>query len=88
MPIPDIKTLEIATLECLKRGVTNSDQMREHLAKRFKLTKAEWATKLESQTPVFTNNHAWALVRLGQQGLIKKIRAKTYKLTREGERFL
>jgi hypothetical protein len=88
MPIPDIKTLEIPTLECLKRGITNSDQMREHLAKRFRLTKADWAIKLESQTPVFTNNHAWALVRLGQRGLIQKMRTKTYKLTREGERFL
>ena len=80
MTIPPIDQLKQPTLEYVRAGVSNSDEMRRRLAHDFKLTDKDLSKKLANKVPKFTNNHAWALVRLGerQDGLIKKVAKKTY----------
>jgi hypothetical protein len=56
--VPDISSLAAATLELLRRGVSDSNNMREQLAARFQLGREDQAWRK------FVNNHAWALVRL------------------------
>ena len=73
--IPDMQSLMEATVQLLKQGVTNSDRMRDQLAKRFKLgpRDQDWRR--------FVNNHSWALVRLQTQQRIRKIAPGLYELT-------
>ncbi len=82
--IPRVEDLKRPTLECLRDGVTSSDDMRERLARRFGLGEQQRELRLRSRTAVFTNNHAWALVRLQQDRLIRKVGDRRYALTRAG----
>ncbi len=72
--VPDIPSLAAATLELLRRGVSDSNNMREQLAARFQLGREDQAWRK------FVNNHAWALVRLQAQGRIRKFAPGGYEL--------
>jgi hypothetical protein len=72
--VPDIPSLMAATVELLQRGVNDSNGMRKHLAKQFKLGTSDQAWR------TFVNHHAWALVRLQAQGLIRKTAPGRYDL--------
>lgn len=72
--MPDIPSLMEPTVELLRRGVSDSEGMRERLAKQFKLGRGDQAWRR------FVNNHAWALVRLQTQGRIRKIAPGRYEL--------
>jgi len=63
-----------ATVALLRRGVNDSDRMREQLAREFRLGRddQDWRR--------FVNHHAWALVRLQGQGRIRKIAPGRYEL--------
>jgi hypothetical protein len=63
-----------ATVELLRRGVTDSNSMRQQLAARFQLGREDRAWRK------FVNNHAWALVRLQAQGRIRKFAPGRYEL--------
>ena len=52
--------------------MTDSDEIRRRIAQDCELDPAA--------TPRFTNNHAWALVRLQQEDLIQKLGLKEYRL--------
>jgi len=79
--IPTRDELAASTLEFLKAGISNSDKIREAIATKFELiienNSGYWN---ESASAKFVNDHAWVLVRLGQEGLIRKVANKEYKL--------
>ncbi len=81
MPIPSIEDLKSPTLQCLRDGLTDTGEMRQRLARDFGLGEDALDRRLNSPVPIFTNNHAWALVRLQQEGLISKTGERTYGLT-------
>jgi hypothetical protein len=72
--MPDIPSLMEPTVELLRRGVSDSDRMREQLAARSELGREDQAWRK------FVNHHAWALVRLQAQGRIRKIAPGRYEL--------
>lgn len=72
---PDVPSLEKATLALLRRGVQDSDIMREQLRGQFGLTEES-----DERWRKFVNNHAWALVRLQDRGEIHKTGLRQYKL--------
>jgi hypothetical protein len=67
--------LKQQTLEALRSGIANSDQMRSWIAARTG----------EMPDSRFVNAHAWALVRLQKEGLIEKLETKTYRLLQKPE---
>jgi hypothetical protein len=72
--VPSIPTLEEATVDLLRRGVSDSNTMREELAARSNLGRGDQAWRK------FVNNHAWALVRLQAQVRIRKVAPGRYEL--------
>jgi hypothetical protein len=70
----DIPSLMQATVELLRRGVSDSDRMREQLAARCELGREDQAWRK------FVNHHAWALVRLQAQERIRKTAPGRYEL--------
>jgi hypothetical protein len=72
--VPDIPSLEEATIELLRKGISDSNSMREQLAARSELGREDQAWRK------FVNNHAWALVRLQAQGSIRKVAPGRYEL--------
>ena len=80
MAIPSVDELKRPTLELLAEGLTDSDQIRSRIAPGFRVDPAA--------TPRFTNNHAWALVRLQQNGLIQEAAHKSYIITELGRAWL
>lgn len=86
--IPSVEELKRPTLECLREGVHHSDAIRDHLAHAFGLTHGELNERLESGTSVFVNRHAWSLVRLRREGLIRKLGQREYELTETGRQWL
>jgi len=72
--MPRIAELASASLELLADGPLTSKAMRSVLAPGYGIsaTDAEW--------PRFVNGHAWALVRLQEKGLIRKVAPRTYQL--------
>jgi len=88
MPLPSIDELKRPTLEYLYRSVVNSDLISPSSGRDFGMTSADLAIRLESRIPTFVNNHAWALVRLQNDGLIQKTGHKTYHITDAGKAFL
>lgn len=64
----DMKKL---TLQALRQGISNSDEMREWIASETG----------EAITSRFTNAHAWALVHLQKKNLIEKVSRATYRLS-------
>jgi len=72
MPVPSVDQLKRLTLEYLAGGITNSDEIRQRLARDLKLVE-ELDLQLKSGIPRYINNHAWALVRPQQVGFIEKL---------------
>src|SRR6266404_294749 len=72
--IPDIPSLADATVELLRKGVSDSDSMRQQLGGRFQLGREDQAWHK------FVNHHAWALVRLQAQRRIRKYAPGHYEL--------
>ena len=80
MALLSIEELKRPTLQLLAEGVTDSDEIRRRIAQDCGFDPAA--------TPRFTNNHAWALVRLQQEDLIQKLGLKEYIITKNGGDFL
>jgi hypothetical protein len=81
MPLPTIDELKRPTLECLDQGIIDSDLIRDRLARDFGLTRNDRTATLTNRIPTFVNNHAWALVRLQNDGLIRRVARKIYEIT-------
>jgi Mrr N-terminal domain len=88
MPLPTVDQLKRPTLVYLEQGVTDSDSIRDRLASDFGLTGDDLALTLQNRIPTFVNNHAWALVRLQNGGLIQRAARKSYVITEAGRAFL
>lgn len=76
--LPTIAGLMPTTLELLANGPHSSKSIRSILATKFGLSSsdAEWKS--------FVNRHAWALVRLQQSKLIRKVAPGTYEMDGAG----
>jgi hypothetical protein len=88
MPLPTIHELKRPTLECLDQGIIDSDLIRDRLARDFGLTRNDRTATLTNRIPTFVNNHAWALVRLQNDGLIRGVARKTYEISETGQAVL
>jgi Mrr N-terminal domain len=88
MPLPTVEELKRPTLVYLEQGVTDSDAIRDRLASDFGLTSDDLALTLENRVPTFVNNHAWALVRLQNGELIRRVERKSYVITEAGRALL
>jgi hypothetical protein len=76
MAVPRVDDLKQPTLRLLAEGITGSDEIRSRISQNYDIQFADAAR--------FTNNHAWALVRLQQNGLIQKLAPKSYIITELG----
>ena len=79
--IPSREEFENLTLDLLRRGVTNSDRMRDEIRRQRKLILTR-ATGNWNDTPSdkFVNEHAWVLEDLVVRNVIEKIAEKEYRL--------
>ena len=79
--IPSREEFERLTLEMLRKGISNSDRMRDQVRRqrRLKLTKA---TGRWNDTPSdkFVNEHAWVLEDLVVRKIIRKVVEKEYMM--------
>lgn len=78
--VPSVATLADATVHLLSQGQLASTVMREKLAPTYRIV-AE-----DKKWPRFVNNHAWALVGLQRQGVIRKVVPGVYALTGSQDR--
>jgi hypothetical protein len=79
--VPSRSEFEELTLELMRRGMTNSDRMRDKIRQDRKLI-IQKATGRWNETPSdkFVNQHAWALEELVMRRLIEKLSEKEYRL--------
>ena len=79
--VPSREEFEELTLDLLRLGFTNSDQMRQEISSGRKLIRRT-ATGRWNGTPSdkFVNEHAWVLEDLVVRKIIKKIADKEYRL--------
>jgi hypothetical protein len=79
--IPSRAEFEQFTLDLLRRGITNSDRMRDQIRRKLKLIVSK-ATGKWNRTPSdkFVNEHAWVLEDLVVRGFIEKTGEKEYCL--------
>jgi hypothetical protein len=79
--IPSRAELEEATIALLRRGITNSDRMRDEIRRVRRLIihkpKGQWN---ESPSEKFVNEHAWVLERLMVRHVIEKLYDKEYRI--------
>jgi hypothetical protein len=70
------------TLELMRRGITNSDRMRDNIRQDRKLiiqkANGHWN---DSPSDKFVNQHAWALEELVMRRVIEKVSEKEYRLS-------
>jgi hypothetical protein len=80
--IPSRAEFEAQTLEMLRRGIGNSDRMRNEIRMQRKLILAP-ITGMWNENPSnkFVNEHAWVLEDLVVRGVIKKLADKEYALS-------
>jgi hypothetical protein len=88
MPVRSVDQLKRPTLEYLAAGITDTDEIRERIAGDLLLVEPEPAPHLKTRVAKYINNHAWALVRLQQNGLIQKLAPKSYIITKQGRAWL
>lgn len=79
--VPSRAEFEKLTLDLLRQGFTNSDQMRQKISSSRKLIR-KTATGRWNGTPSdkFVNEHAWVLEDLVVRKVIEKITDKEYRL--------
>ncbi len=79
--VPSRAEFEELTLTLLRRGITNSDQMRQEISSCRKLIRRA-ATGRWNRTPSdkFINEHAWVLEDLVVRRVIEKTTDKEYRL--------
>ena len=79
--IPTREEFERLTLHLLRKGVTNSDMMRDVIRQQRKLifshVSGQWN---ETPSGKFVNEHAWVLEQLMVKKIVKKIGKKEYEL--------
>jgi hypothetical protein len=82
--IPSREEFEQLTLDLLRRGITNSDRMRDEIRKDRQLILKK-ATGNWAQTPSdkFVNEHAWELENLIVKKTIEKTTPKEYVLAHQ-----
>ena len=70
--VPDLEEFKKRTLQLLRSGITNADQMRDAMCRERKLilekTMGDWKTP----SGKFVNGHAWSLVALVKERIIVK----------------
>jgi hypothetical protein len=78
---PTRDELERLTLDLLKRGINNSDQMRDAIRRERKLILSNTITPDWNSTPSnkFVNEHAHVLSLLVKRQVIVPIETKTYR---------
>jgi hypothetical protein len=79
--VPSRSDFEELTLQLMRRGITNSDRMRDKIRQDRKLI-IQKANGRWNETPSdkFVNQHAWALEELLTRRLIEKLSEKEYRL--------
>jgi hypothetical protein len=79
--IPSREEFEQLTLDLLRRGLTNSDRIRDEIRRKRKLI-LKRATGNWNDTPSdkFVNEHAWVLEDLVVRKIIDRITEKEYHL--------
>jgi len=79
--IPARDDLAAETLALLRKGVTNSDRMRDAIRRTRKLILSK-ATGRWSDSPSdrFVNEHAWVLENLVVSGSIERVGDKEYRI--------
>ncbi len=90
MPIPDFQSLMLPALKALADGTeTQISEMRARIAAAEGLTPEDVREMLPSGLqPVFTNRVSWAVIYLGQAGLLEKVQRGVWRLTAEGMQLL
>ena len=78
--VPSVAELKTATLSLMKAGVTFSDEMRDRICQQLGSSLDELRAEDRDLANKFINNHAWALVRLQNDGLIEKTAERFYRL--------
>jgi hypothetical protein len=79
--IPSRAEFEQLTLELLRRGITNSDQMRNEIrVGRQLILKKSTGTWNATPSDKFVNEHAWTLEDLVVRKIIEKTTEKEYRL--------
>jgi restriction system protein len=63
-------------------------EMRQHIAKEFKLTAEELAEKLKNGTDLFANRVAWAVSYLHKAGAVASTSRGVYRITKRGRALL
>ena len=85
MPIPDYQTMLLPVLQVVADGADHPvNEMRDRVAGRFKLTRAELAKKQKSGTTVFVNYVAWALAQLNMAQTIRLEKRGVYRISERG----
>jgi hypothetical protein len=79
--IPSRAEFEELTLNLLRRGITNSDRMRDHIRmeRQLILKKSTGAWKA-TPSDKFVNEHAWTLEDLVVRKIIERTSEKEYRL--------
>jgi hypothetical protein len=79
--IPSRDEFEQLTLDLLRRGITNSDRMRDEIrtARHLILKKSTGAWNA-TPSDKFVNEHAWTLEDLVVRKVIEKMSEKEYRL--------
>jgi hypothetical protein len=79
--VPSREEFEQLTLNLLRRGMANSDRIRDEIRRERKLilkrTTGNWN---ETPSDKFVNEHAWVLENLVIRNIIEKLKEKEYRL--------
>ena len=86
MAIPDFQSAMLPLLRFLSDGAArNTAEIRDQLAKHFKLTDDELALRLPSgRQRIFVNRVAWALAYLKRAALVTSPKRASYRITPQG----
>ena len=79
--VPSRQEFEQLTIDLLRRGITNSDRMRDEIRMKRKLIlKKVTGNWNDTPSDKFVNEHAWVLESLVVKNVIEKIQEKEYRL--------
>lgn len=89
MAIPTQQELYDPVLEFLSDGeVHTSEQLQKFVRRRFHLTAAQRAKKLDSGAPAWTNRIAWTIRNLKEDGMLVAPQRAHYQITEAGKKYL